>query len=447
MYNKHMKQSNVLMIAAFTALSASFTACSDDDNATPNSVPSTTDPAKVSFVVTANDATKSLKGGSRMKVFTDLNTTKADQIVYGDSTNANVAYSPDGFTQAKFNSQAAFYTGYIYRQGSVSADKGGLGEGKMGTRTFTYANGKLSATGQNIISNFGNVGVFSTYSYAAMNNDLTVYRFTANGTMSTWQAPNLTDYAVDGIAPVITDVMDLGNNRLALALYYSNRDSAAVAFTDYNFSSISKVTFDSRIGGVYGAWRSVRYAMGGVADDGTAYFFCGTSKTDNKIGALRIKSGESTFDTSYKFDIYTAGEGYRFRKAYPIGGSKFLLEFYTGKDAYGVMDTSGKFAIADMDAKTLTWVTGLPDPATMASLSIGYGDGYDGYYYLPVNPAEAGSSTSGGGSWHHMPAYAASATTFTQPVIYKINASTGEASVFMTFARTEQIKAINIIKQ
>ena len=64
------------------------------------------------------------------------------------------------------------------------------------------------------------------------------------------------------------------------------------------------------------------------------------------------------------------------------------------------MNTSGKMAIADMEAKTLTWVTGLPDAADMANYSIGYGDGYDGYYYLPVNPAEKSAST-GGGSWHH----------------------------------------------
>lgn len=177
--------------------------------------------------------------------------------------------------------------------------------------------------------------------------------------MTSWTAPDLTKFAVDDKAPVISDILDLGNNRLAITLYYSNRDSAAVVFSDYSFSTVSAPVFDSRIGGIYGAWRSARYAMGGVADDGTAYVFCGTSADGSKVGALRIKKGATSFDPDYKFDIYTASEGYRFRKAYPISGSKFLLEFYVDKDAYSNMSTSGKLAIADMDAKTLTWVTGV----------------------------------------------------------------------------------------
>lgn len=437
MNNKH-----VLMMAAFTALSATFVACSDDDDNS-SSGGAALDPTEVSFIVTSNDATKSLKGGSRMKVFTDLNTVKTDQLVYGDSANADVAYSPDGFTQAKYNSQASFYTGYIYRQGSVDGSLGGIGSGKMGARTFTYTNGKLTESGVNVITNFGNVGIFGNYSYAAMNNDLTVNIFSAAGTMTTWTAPDLTKYAVDGVAPVITDIMDLGSNRLAVALYYSNRDSAAVVFSDYSFSTISSMIFDNRIGKVYGAWRSVRYAMGGVGDNGDAYLFCGTSDDNSKIGALRIKSGATIFDADYHFDLYAAADGYRFRKAYPISGSNFLLEFYTDKAAYGVMNTSGKFAVADMESKTLTWVTGLPDASEMANYSIGYGDGYDGYYYLPVSPAE--SSSTSGGNWHH--AKATRATSSVQPAIYKISASTGVATVFMMFSKNESIKAINIIKK
>ena len=91
-----------------------------------------------------------------------------------------------------------------------------------------------------------------------------------------------------------SDILDLGNNRLAMTLYYSTCDSAAVVFTDYSFSTISDPAFDARIGGIYGAWRSARYSMGGVADDGTAYVFCGTSSNDSKVGALRIKSSDTS---------------------------------------------------------------------------------------------------------------------------------------------------------
>lgn len=437
-----MKRKNVLLLAALTLMSGAFTACSDDDS--PSNGGETINPSEVSFIVTSEDHVKSLRGGARMKVYTDLETTKSDELVYGDSTNTNVAYSPDGFTQVKYNSQAGFFSGYIYRQGSVDAAQGGIGSGKMGVRTYAYANGKLTETGTpNIITNFGNVGIFGNYTYAAMNSDLTVNYFTSAGKMTTWTAPDLSKYAVDGTAPVITDIMDLGNNRLALALYYSNRDSAAVAFTDYSFSTISSVVFDSRIGGVYGAWRSARYDMGGVTDSGDAYFFCGTSANGSKVGALRVKSGATTFDPDYQFDLYTASDGYRFRKAYPISGSKFLLEFYTSKDDYSNMSTSGKLAVVDMESKTFTWVTGFPED--VASISIGYGDGYDGYYYLPISPAESGSTSTGGG-WKHAKANAASSSSI-QPAIYKINATTGVASVFMTFNANEQVKAINIIKK
>ena len=434
-------------MVALAVLSTTFTACSDDDSTSSSSEGSATTitPSELSFIVASNDATKSLKGGTRMKVYTNLETTWTDEKVYGDSTNTDVVYSPDGFTQAKYNSQAGFFTGFIYRQGSVDEAQGGIGAGKMGVRTYQLVNGKLTETGKNIVSSFGNVGVFGNYSYGAVNGDMGVNYFTAAGAMTSWTAPDLTKFAVDGTAPAISDILDLGNNRLAITLYYSNRDSAAVVFSDYSFSTVSAPVFDSRIGGIYGAWRSARYAMGGVADDGTAYVFCGTSADGSKVGALRIKKGATSFDPDYKFDIYTASEGYRFRKAYPISGSKFLLEFYVDKDAYSNMSTSGKLAIADMDTKTLTWVTGVPAASDMANYSIGYGDGYDGYFYLPINPAEASSQGGGGGSWHH--AKATRATSSAVPTIYRINAATGAATVFMTLDKNESVKVVSIVKK
>lgn len=79
------------------------------------------------------------------------------------------------------------------------------------------------------------------------------------------------------------------------------------------------------------------------------------------------------------------------------------------------MDASGKMAVVDMDAKTLTWVTGLPGAFTV---SFGWGDGYAGAYYLPVAAPTSMSGVSGN----------ASSVT---PAIYKIDAATGVASQFM----------------
>lgn len=358
-----------------------------------------------------------------------------------DLSNSTISNEEGWFRRFhdRYHNEAA-----VLRQGSVDEAKGGIGAGKMGTRIYQLVNGKLIEKGKNIVTNFGNVGVFGNYSYGALNSDMGVNYFTAAGAMTSWTAPDLTKFAVDDKAPVISDILDLGNNRLAITLYYSNRDSAAVVFSDYSFSTVNAPVFDSRIGGIYGAWRSARYAMGGVADDGTAYVFCGTSADGSKVGALRIKKSATSFDPDYKFDIYTASEGYRFRKAYPISGSKFLLEFYVKKDEYSNMSTSGKLAIADMDTKTLTWVTGVPAASDMANYSIGYGDGYDGYFYLPINPAEA-STAGGGGSWHH--AKATRATSSAVPTIYRINAATGVATAFMTLDKNESVKVVSIVKK
>ena len=95
------------------------------------------------------------------------------------------------------------------------------------------------------------------------------------------------------------------------------------------------------------------------------------------------------------------------------------------------MDASGKMAVVDMDAKTLTWVTGLPDASTV---SFGWGDGYADAYYLPV---AAPTSMSGGSD---------SGSSVT-PTIYKIDAKTGVASPFMTFGNGDLLKAITILKQ
>ena len=64
-----MKKRNVFLMAA---LAGTFTACSDNDDSSASNGETTIDPSEVSFIVASNDATKSLKGGTRMKVYTDV---------------------------------------------------------------------------------------------------------------------------------------------------------------------------------------------------------------------------------------------------------------------------------------------------------------------------------------------------------------------------------------
>ena len=416
--------------AALMALTAcmTFTSCSSDDdgnngggNGDGQSAP---DPKELSFVVTSGDPASDLTGGVYMKVYNDLTASKTGQTVYGAE---DAVRSYDSFTQVTYNMESGIFTGYIYARG---ASEQGLGSKKAGLRSYKVENGKLvEAANPVLVEAFGNTGTFGTYSYAAQISKpyAMVVDKAGNGNNI---AVGLTEYAIDEVNPNISNIIDMGDNKVAMVLNYSNRDSAAVAICDYSLN-IQKMIYDNRIGTSVGAMRSVRYTQSGLDDNGNIYVFSGSSATDSKVGALRIKKGETEFDKSYKFDIFAKADGYRFRKAFHISGNKFLLEFYTDKEKYGNMDASGKMAVVDMEAQSLIWVTGLPDASIV---SFGWGDGYAGAYYLPV---AAPTSMSGGSS----------TTSTVTPTIYKIDATTGVATAFMTFSTGDLLKAITILKK
>ena len=430
--------------AALMALAScmTFTSCSDDDNNENGGGASVIDPKEVSFIVTSGDPNTDLTGGVYMKVYNDLSTAKNDETVYGAS-DAVKCY--DSFTQVTYNKTSGIFTGYIYARGA-SAE--GIGSLKAGLRSYQVENGKMTEVGSPVlVSAFGNTGTFGTYSYAAQISQpyaMVVDKTGAGNNI----AVGLTQYAIDEVNPNISNIVDMGNNQVAMVVNYSNRDSAAVAICDYSLN-IKKMIYDDRIGTSVGAMRSVRYTQSGADDNGNIYVFSGSSTIDSKVGALRIKKGETEFDKNYQFNIFAASDGYRFRKAFHISGSKFLLEFYLDKNKYGNMDASGKMAVVDMDAKTLTWVSGLPDASTV---SFGWGDGYADAYYLPVaapTSMSGGSGSGSGGSWNHgaKSVTRAESTSSVTPTIYKIDATTGVASPFMTFGNGDLLKAITILKQ
>lgn len=419
-----MNKQFVMALLAFSCSSV-LLSCSDSDDEIDTGDTTIVDPSEMSFVVTSGDPTTDLTGGVVMKVFSDLNTPKTNQSVYADSANATKSY--DSFTQTSYNPASGVFTGYIYARGASAQ---GIGSMKAGLRSYRIVDGKLQEIASPVIvSNFGNTGIFGTYSYAAQISNPYCEVVDANGTGSNLTLA-LPQYAIDETNPSVANIVDRGDNQVAMVLSYANRDSAAVAFCDYNLN-ITKVIYDNRIGTSVGAQRSVRYAMSGADDDGNIYVFSGNSSDDSKVGALRINKGETTFDADYKFDILAKSDGYRFRKAFHISGDKFLLEFYLSTTAYGNMDASGKLAVVDMSDQSLTWVTGLPDPST---ISFGWGDGYDGYYYLPIAAATSFNSSS------------SSSSSSVTPTIYKINAETGEATSFMTFEKSDLLKSICIIK-
>lgn len=431
------------------ATSMTFMSCSDDEPTQGSqqpeaNAPTTVDPKDVSFIVTAGDVETDLSGGAYMKIYSDLSTVKNNENVYGAEDSVKCF---DSFTQMTYNHTSGVFTGYVYARGA-SAE--GLGDKQAGLHSYKVENGKLVEIGSPVkVTNFGNTGTFGNYSYAAQISSSYAMVVDATGAGNNI-AVNLPEYAIDEVNPNISNIVDMGNNQVAMVLNYSNRDSAVVAICDYSLN-IKKVLYDDRIGTSVGAQRSVRYTQSGTDDNGNVYVFSGSSATDSKVGALRIKKGETEFDKDYKFNIFSKADGYRFRKAFHISGSKFLLEFYLDKTQYGNMAASGKMAVVDMEAQTLTWVTGLPDPA---SVSFGWGDGYDGAYYLPIaaptsmSGGSGSGSGSGSGGWNHGGKSATRATASSViPTIYKIDANTGVATAFMTFSNANLLKAITILKK
>lgn len=363
------------------------------------------------------------------------------ESVYGASDAVKCA---DGFTQVTYNASSHIFTGYIYAR-AASAE--GLGSMQAGIRSYEVSDGTLTECAAPVkVDAFGNTGTFGTYSYAAHISKPYAMVLDDKG-QGRNMSVMLTDYAIDEVNPNISNIVDLGNNQVAMVLNYSNRDSAAVAICDYDLN-IKKVIYDNRIGTSVGAQRSVRYTQSGADDAGNVYVFSGSSATDSKVGALRIKKGETEFDKDYQFDILSAADGYRFRKAFHISGRKFLLEFYTDKAKFGNTDASGRMAVVDVATKSLTWVTGLPDPSTV---SFGWGDGYADAYYLPVaapTSMNGGSgSGSGNGGWNHGSSVKSTrAASTVVPTIYRIDANTGIATSFMTFGGSDLLKSITILK-
>lgn len=419
--------------ACALAVGSVFTACSNDDPAVGPGT-SQVDPAQVRFIVVSGDPESDLSGGVCIKTFSDLTTTKEGQMVYGAADAIKV---PDSFTQETYNQQTGVFTGYIYARGA-SAE--GIGSMKAGLRSYLFDGSALTETASPVyLDNFGNTGTFGSYSYAAQISNPVVVVVDKTGTGKTVTL-DPEKYAIDGTNPSVTNIVDMGDNRVAMVWNYANRDSAVVAIADYDLN-VQKVLYSSEIGRSMGQMRSVRYTQSGADDEGNVYIFSGSS-TDGKVGALRIKKGTTEFDPSYKFDILSKSGGYRFRKAFHISDDYFLIEFYNSPTAYGNMDASGKMAVVKMSDQSLTWVTGLPDPTTV---SISWGDGYNGSYYLPIAaPTSMSGGGGGGGRPTGAPAKAASTVT---PTIYRIDAKTGVATPFMTFATTDLLKAICIVKK
>lgn len=444
-----MKTVNFFKYAVFAlALGLFATACDDDDpvkdpteqgDGNEGNEPGGSDPEEpvepttAKFVITSSEKALDLKSPAYLKVFTDLTQTTSDvQIVGGE----NVVTAPDAFTQVSWNSDSKTFTGYIYGRGAITL-------GGAGLRSYKLDGDKMVEIGSAVtVENFGNTGTFGNYSYAAQISNPYVMRVSRSDDNTAGDNRYIADftdkYAIDGVMPAITEIIDRGNNEVAMTLYYSNSDKAQLHLPI--MTSMCLLSFMTNVSELLmehsEAFVMLRLLLMMKV---TFMYFPDNRLTTTLVGALKIAKGSKEFDKSYHFNIGEKSGGYRFRKVYHIGGDDFLLECFPETGAVENMSTSGKMAVVNMKSLSFKWVTGFPEDVN--SISIGFPDNADGKIYVPVSGA---SSMHGGGSGGGKPSGKAASATVT-PTIYVIGAD-GVATPGMTFKNTELLKAITILK-
>ena len=143
-------------------------------------------------------------------------------------------------------------------------------------------------------------------------------------------------------------------------------DSAYVAIYSYPDFRLEKVIKDSRTGTV-GAY-ATNDALS-ITENGDIYTYSptaiasGIAPTSKPSGILRIKSGTSEFDKDYFFNIEDVTGGYKIACMRYAGNGKALAQIYSFKDhvaadKWTARDT--RLAVLDLNAKTVTYVDGVP---------------------------------------------------------------------------------------
>lgn len=139
-------------------------------------------------------------------------------------------------------------------------------------------------------------------------------------------------------------------------------DSTWIAVLSYPELQVEKIIRDNRTSYI-GA-----YFLNGMAkvENGDLYAFSpaaatnsGTATSTKHSAIVRVNNGTTEFDQSYFFDVQQVSGGYHIFRMDYIGNGKALLQMY-GTPNSVVTTGMAKLAIADLNTKSVTWVTGLP---------------------------------------------------------------------------------------
>ena len=190
---------------------------------------------------------------------------------------------------------------------------------------------------------------------------------------------------------IVSDYKDVKQGQGSSTGVIHNPDVVYVGVFDKDLN-LKRYYKSDKLGYSAGRFKSQYLLEMGKTDNGNTYVFSGginqREGSTRKAGALLIKPGAAEFDPNYFFDIAAiSGDGI-FRRVWHITENKFLVEFFNdaAKANLRSLDVY-HYAIVDVEAKTLNWVAGLPDPAKCTNIvtnpitpAI-----YGGKVYLPVN--------------------------------------------------------------
>ncbi|MBX2922527.1 MAG: DUF4374 domain-containing protein [Chitinophagaceae bacterium] len=308
------------------------------------------------FVLTARQSSANVQGPSYL-----LQTSQVTKNAISLSANGWQADQNGGTADGSIwfypGNKAAYH--FVYRQGPSDVTSYYLGN-----------DGKLQKQGEEyqIENGSGTFGTFGNKMVTITNHTLdgqlySDFNFFDPGTKSistkSMLTQNITGSNETG-QHYFAGVTGVGNKFYSSICISGRKDSVWVVEFDENLNYT--IIRDDRISYSAGRFRSIYLSQMDTDDNGNLYVFSSSFEpgTEKPSGALRINKGESRFDPDYYFNIEALTGGRAVYKVWHVTGNYFLIQTYTGTEkSLGSPDVK-KLAIADMEAKTLKWVDGIP---------------------------------------------------------------------------------------
>ncbi|WP_299818037.1 DUF4374 domain-containing protein [uncultured Pontibacter sp.] len=190
--------------------------------------------------------------------------------------------------------------------------------------------------------------------------------------------------------------MRISGNNLFLSYYISDpvtfntphTDKAQIAVYSYPGLEFQKVIEDTRtgpIGGFNTKTGLVKNEQGDVYAVSHSNPANGYSQSTKPAGILRIKSGQTTFDQTYFFDVAAVTGGKTISHMKYLGNGKVFAEINMTDRAQQVRwsDSPLKSAVIDLNNKTLNFIEGMPEHAGVGRRLATLHDGNAVYMAVP----------------------------------------------------------------